>query len=146
MNMMEAKNDLCITKCIYPIPVTKMEKLFGKEFDRVLAICEKLYNRHMYPYKNGYPANPATEAVRGYRGFWRERVDKWMEEHPIEAENYHVEKNNWHVEGEKLEKALYGIAKRKHVRIEWGAKSSSAYCPDKFYIYKNGSLFAAILF
>jgi len=125
-------------------------KLFGKELDKALTICKSIYDRHMYPFEHGYPKNPALSIgnVRPYNcpegKKWSECINEWMNNHPTEKAQYDNAKANWNNETARLYKTLYGIAKRKHIRIEWLGERSSCCFPDQFLVYKNGNRIAMI--
>lgn len=130
--------------CISP------KEIFGKDADKILDVCQKLYDRHMYPAENGRPQNPAftvgnirlSNTPKGKRVM--EAIIDWLNDHPIEKAQYESEKAKWNAESERLWKTLYGIAKRRHIRIEWLGGRDSCCFPDQFLVYKNGKCIALI--
>lgn len=124
--------------------------IFGKDTKKVLSICESIYNRHMYPFENGKPKNPALY-IGNIRPFndpdgktWRVCINEWMDNHPVEKAEYDNAMLNWESEGVKLWSTLYGIAKKRHIHIEWLGTGSSCCFPDQFMVRKGGNVVAMI--
>ena len=124
--------------------------IFGKDAEKVISTCKAIYDRYMYPAENGRPSNPAI-TIGHVHPFntpvgktWRECVNDWLNDHPAEKAQYETAKANWEAEGAKLWKELFGIAKRRHIRIEWLGTDRSCCFPDQFMVRKGGDVIAMI--
>lgn len=122
------------------------KRIFGKDADKVMEICQLLMRRYLFPHDYGYPNNPAIRGSRSpeYDSYPRMKaVRVWESEHPGEMTKYNASVKVWEAEDDKLLKTLFGIAARKHVRIEW-CKGGGCSQPDRFLIYKNGDRIAMV--
>lgn len=126
---------------MYPVIINRphhpinVNAIFGEETDKVLDICERLFDRHMYPLLNAHPCST------DYMGDSR-NIREWLKTDGYFA--YREAVQAWEKEDAKLLRALYGIAKRHHVRVEWLRYSTAASFPDQFMVYKNGTGIAMI--
>lgn len=124
------------------------ERLFGKDGQKVLKICVNLCHRFFKHKEDGYPIDPSIFHVRRRNYMthqeWRDAMHQWKEDHPSEMAFYDKAIKEWENENNRLLRKLYGIAKRRHLRIEWGAYGSCVCYPDRFYIYHKGDIIAMV--
>jgi len=124
------------------------ERLFGKDGQKVLKICIDLCHRYFKHRDDGYPMDPSITNTRrrDYETFqeWKEAMKQWQDEHPNEMAIYNDAINEWNAKDQRLLRKLYGIAKHRHLRIEWGAHGSCVCYPDRFYIYRKGDIIAMV--
>lgn len=138
----ESKKGGVIMKLIIHGAPVKGNKIFGEDTEKVLTLCDVLYHRYLMPREYGYPFHPAIWVGNVHpatcpKGKWKECINNWMTSHPNEAAEYNAAKEAWAAETARMWRELFGIAKKKHVRIKWLGDGTCA-CPDQFLIYYQG--------
>lgn len=136
-----------VLKYVNGAPQYHSDSIFGKETKRVLRICVLLERRFLFPAEHGHPTHPATKYIidKEWRGDLSigEARDKFIKEHPGEFEKYCEDVQVWRKETGKLLGIIYGIAKRRHMRIVW-LTYGGVCMPDRFMVYKKGEPIAMV--
>lgn len=120
-------------------------RIFGKEADTVEKLCKIIFQYGLYGNTKCYKApHPSITELQKLASMWNVNLiaamRRWQEENvPQEMAKQRASEAENTANFEKALRQLYGIAKRRHIKINWhGSKGSITCQPDQFEIMRCG--------
>lgn len=128
-------------------------EIFGKDADRLLKACAKIFENSLYPYEGCYKSlfRPTLREVRALaitEGknlalVYRDMVKAWEEENPEEIAKERLSREEWENNYQKQFRIIFGIAKKHRLHLEWHGEDSPSF-GDRWTIWQKKERFARI--